>query len=111
MPRVQRAHLVVELSGNEAASIVSELAGVEHFSLSVHMSSGDEQVPPAMRFHVPEPDAEPLIDTIRTLPEVLSARIEEIDDYPPDDEPPAGVREPRRPLPPTGQESRALDEP
>ena len=109
VPNMRRAHVVVELEVDETAAI-AELAGVQHFSVSHHITSTDEQVPPAMRFRLPEPEAQRILDAVRALPNVLSVRIEEIDDYPPDDEPPAGVREPRRPLPPTGRESRSVDE-
>jgi hypothetical protein len=63
-----------------------------------------------MRLRLPLADAERVLASILTLPGVIDARIAQVDDYPPDDEPPAGVREPRNPPPPEGHMSAEADE-
>src|SRR4051794_23004295 len=82
---------------------ITEAAGVRGFSVEATDSFGEPATElQKMRFRLPLTDADPVLAAILPLPGVIYARIARVDDYPPDDEPPSGVREPRNPLPPTG---------
>jgi hypothetical protein len=115
-PGVKRAEIVVDLDmatarPARATRSIADTAGVRGFSVEATDSFGGPTTAlEKMRFRLPLSDADRVIATILGLPGVIDARIAQVDDYPPDDEPPAGVREPRRPHPPTGHLAAEADD-
>ena len=92
--------------------MISSAAGASSYRVTSTATTRGAPAPTSetMRFRVPLAAAESVLAEITTLPGVLEACIGYIDDYPPDDEPPMGVREPRRPHPPTGAMSAGADD-
>ena len=114
---MKRAEIVVEMDATTAdrartTRAIADRSGVRSYSIEVTSTIGSaDERPKVMRLRIPFADAERTVSDIQQMPGVLNARIGVVDDWPPDDDPPAGVREPRRPLPPTGHQSQAIDEP
>jgi len=113
---VKRAEIVVDLDMARARPAgtpraITDTAGVRGFSIEATASIG---LPASslekMRFRLPLDDADRVIETVLTFPGVVDARVARVDDYPPDDEPPSGVREPRNPLPPTAHMAAEADD-
>ena len=113
---VKRAEIIVEMDPAVAdhahtTRAISERLGARSYSVRVSLSVGGANArPKSLRIRAPLEEAEGALLEIQQMPGVLDAHMGIVDDYPPDDEPPTGVREPRRPLPPTGHQSRAVDE-
>ena len=63
-----------------------------------------------MRFRLPLAEADRVLASILPMPGVIDARIARVADYPPDDAPPSGVREPRNPNPPAGHMAAEVDD-
>lgn len=105
-PSVKRAEIVVDLDTAAARPAhtprsITDAAGVRGYSVEASDSFGEPSTElQKMRFRLPLAEADRVLASILPLPGVIDARIARVDDYPPDDEPPSGVREPRNPQPP-----------
>jgi hypothetical protein len=115
-PCVKRAEIVVDLDMAAARPAhtprsITDTAGVRGYSVEATDSFGEPSTElQKMRFRLPLADADRVLASILPLPGVIDARIARVDDYPPDDEPPSGVREPRNPHPPVGHTAAEADD-
>jgi hypothetical protein len=99
----KRAELVITLE--PGAGHPGELArrfGLSRFSLATSLTARPQAVCEVMSCWVAVPLAERLLVEIAGQAGVREVRLGRVEDIPPDDEPPAGVREPRGPRPSAG---------